>query len=150
MSKNTVAYTAALLSFILNLSCHADTLFSLTKSELEQVVVNNTLKSVAIDNLNGQTINNTFSMYMDDQGKIYGKMSLKPIDQPQYDQGTYSISDDGTFYITWQHWDEQQTLCGHLFTTANAYISVDCDDIFHTVFMTDDIQPGNHIQGGLS
>lgn len=148
MNLKIFSATVGLLSLgVTTIGC-ANTLSSLSRTELQQVVVNNTLTSVAIDNLNGKTINNTFAMYMDEQGKIYGKMSIKPAGEPQFDEGTYQVNDDGTFYITWKHWDEQKRICGRLFATANAYISIDCDNVFHTVFMADKIQSGNHITKG--
>lgn len=39
----------------------------------------------------------------------------------------------------------RQQLCGHIFETKNAYISIDCNNIFHTVFMKEAVQSGNHI-----
>ncbi len=72
-------------------------------------------------------------------------MSLRLENMPQTDKGIYSIANDGTFYITWQHWDKAQKLCGHMFETKNAYMSVDCDNVFHTVFMKATTQTGNHL-----
>jgi hypothetical protein len=120
-------------------------LHSLSKSQFEQALVNKTLVSIATDNLNGKTIDNTFAMYMDDKGNIWGKMSHKPANEPQTDKGVYALAEDGTFYITWQHWDGAKKLCGHVFDTQNAYISVGCDGVFHTAFMKEAIQPGNHL-----
>ena len=120
-------------------------LTSMNKAEVEQAWVNKTLISIATDNLNGRTIENTFSMFIDDHGNIFGKMSHKPENEPQTDRGVFSIQDDGTWYITWNHWDGAKKLCGHSFNTKNAYISIGCDNVFHTAFMKDSIQSGNHL-----
>lgn len=121
------------------------TLNALNKSQLEQTWLNKTWVSIATDNLNGKTIDNTFSLYADDKGNIWGKMSHKPANEPQTDKGIYTIADDGTFYITWQHWDGAKKLCGRVFDTQNAYVSVGCDGVFHTAFMKEAVQPGNHL-----
>jgi hypothetical protein len=143
--KNLVIVVIGLMSLTLSTFSFGTTLSPINKSQFQAAIINKTLISIATDNLNGKTINNTFSMFLDDQGHIWGKMSLKPKDEPQTDQGTYSVEEDGTFHLRWQHWDYAKTLCGHLFETKNAYISVDCDNVFHTVFMKADIRPGNHL-----
>lgn len=121
------------------------TLNSLNKEQFVKAFVNKTSISIATDNLNGRTIENTFSMFLDNQGNIIGKMSHKPANEPQTDKGVYSIAEDGTAYITWQHWDGAKKLCFHAFNTENAYINVGCDNVFHTAFMKNAIKSGNHL-----
>ncbi|WED44608.1 hypothetical protein [Legionella cardiaca] len=127
-------------------SCFAATLNALNKEQFINAFVNKTSISIATDNLNGRTIENTFSMFMDEQGTVIGRMSHKPANEPQTDKGSYSIDDDGTAYITWQHWDGGKKLCFHAFDTANAYINVGCDNVFHTAFMKEAIKSGNHLK----
>jgi len=127
-------------------SCFALTLNSLNKEQFIKAFVNKTSVSIATDNLNGRTIENTFSMFLDDKGNVIGKMSHKPADEPQTDKGSYLIDEDGTAYMTWQHWDGGKKLCFHAFDTANAYVNVDCDNVFHTVFMKDAVKSGNHLK----
>lgn len=121
-------------------------LTSLNKDEFKEVFVGKTAVSIATDNLNGRTINNVFSMFLDDQGKIIGRMSIKPANEPQRDEGIYSIEDDGTAYITWKHWDGAKKLCFHSFKTKNAYINIGCDNVFHTVFLKKAIRTGNQLK----
>jgi hypothetical protein len=132
--------TSILFSYSL---CFAATLNSLNKDQFINAFVNKTSVSIATDNLNGVTIENTFSMFLDGDGNIIGKMSHKPVNEPQTDKGIYSIDKDGTAYITWQHWDGAKKLCFRAFNTENSYINVGCDDVFHTVFMKEAIKPGN-------
>ena len=122
------------------------TLTSMSKEQIEQAFVNKTFTSVPTDNLNGRTIDNTFSMFLDDKGNMWGKMAHQPTNEPQTDRGTYNIASDGTIYFTWQHWDGAKKLCGHIFETKNSYISVDCSNVFHTVFMKDAAQSGNKLK----
>ncbi|MFZ4076663.1 MAG: hypothetical protein ACOYKA_01635 [Legionellaceae bacterium] len=124
-------------------SSFAVTLNSLNKEQFIEAFVNKTSVSIATDNLNGRTIENTFSMFLDDKGHVLGKMSHKPAHEPQIDTGRYTLDEDGTVYMTWQHWDGGKKLCFHAFDTANAYVNVDCDHVFHTAFMKEAIKPGN-------
>ncbi len=121
---------------------YAMTLDSLNGPQFKQAFVGKTVISVATDNLNGHTIDNTFSMFMDNNGNVLGRMSQKPKNEPQMDKGVYTVEPDGTFYITWQHWDGGKKLCGRIFNTQNAYISIDCNNVFHTAFMKEAIQSG--------
>ena len=143
--KISIEIICIILLFISTLSFGA-TLNSLNKDEFIHTFVNKTSVSIATDNLNGRTIENTFSMFLDDKGNIIGKMSRRPSNEPQIDKGIYSIGEDGTAYITWQHWDGAKKLCFHAFNTENAYINVGCDNVFHTAFMKDAIKSGNHLK----
>jgi len=124
----------------------AATLTSMNKEQIKQAFINKTSTSIATDNLNGRDINNTFSFYLDEKGNLFGKMAKKPADQPQTDKGVYTIKDDGTIYLTWQHWDGAKQLCFHIFNTQNAFITVDCNNVFHSAFMKAAIKPGNHLE----
>gem|GEM_PF-1610532 len=125
--------------------CFAATLNSLNKDQFIKAFVNKTSTSIATDNLNGRTIENTFSMFLDDKGNVIGKMSHKPTNEPQIDTGSYLIDEDGTAYITWKHWDGAKKLCFHAFNTENAFINVGCDTVFHTAFMKNAIKSGNQL-----
>ena len=143
MRKSVVIIFVALVS--INSLSFSATLSSLNRDQFIKAFVNKTSISIATDNLNGRTIENTFSMYLDNKGNIIGKMSHKPVNEPQTDNGVYSIDEDGTAYITWQHWDGAKKLCFHAFNTNNAYINVGCDNVFHTAFMKEAIKSGNHL-----
>ncbi|MDP1880413.1 MAG: hypothetical protein Q8K60_05690 [Parachlamydiaceae bacterium] len=129
----------------INSLAYGASLNSLDKEKIENALVNKTLVSIGTDNLNGKTIENTFSMYLDNKGNILGKMGHKPVDEPQNDKGVYIINDDGSFSITWEHWDGAKQISGHLYETENAYISIDDQNVFHTAFMKESIKTGNHL-----
>lgn len=134
-----IVFTATLT---VSSSCVGITLHSMRKNQIKQALVN---KTCAVNNLNGRVIDNAFSIFMDDQGNILGKMAHKPENEPQADKGVYVIKADGALYITWQHWDDAKKVCLHIFNFQNAYISVDCANAFHIAFMKDAIQSGNHL-----
>ena len=132
-----------LMTIISNVT--ATTLQSMTKEQIQQAVINMTLVSIPTDNLNGKTINNTFSVYMDNKGHIYGSMSLKPKNEPKTDKGVYSLENDGTVTITWDHWDRKEKLFAQFFETENAYLAISNDNVFHTAYLKESILPGNKI-----
>lgn len=142
LSKKPIYFSILVLSAS---SASAATLTSMTKAQIENAVINKTLVSIPTDNLNGKTINNTFSMYLDGKGHIYGKMAHKPDGELQADQGVYTLKDDGTVTITWNHWDKKETLYAQLFETKNAYLAIDNNNVFHTVYMKESILSGNKI-----
>jgi hypothetical protein len=139
-----LSYLVALM--FLNSSVLATTLQSMTKEEIQNSLINKTLISIPTDNLNGKTINNTFTMYMDGQGNIYGQMSLKPNNEPQTDQGIYTLENDGTISIQWHHWDNKEKLYAQIFETQNAYLAIGSDHVFHTAYLKESILPGNKIK----
>lgn len=126
-------------------SISASTLQSMTKVQVKRAFINKTLVSIATDNLNGKTINNTFTVYMDDKGSIYGKMSVKPDNEPKTDKGIYTLENDGTVTITWDHWDRKEKLSAQFFETKNAYLAISRDNVFHTAYMKELILPGNKV-----
>jgi len=77
---------------------------------------------------------------------MVGRMSMKPANEPQTDTGVWSIDEDGTAHMTWKRWDGAKTLCFHVFNTENTYLSVGCDNVFHTAFMKEAIKPGNNLK----
>jgi hypothetical protein len=142
--KKSIVFLSALLLATSSFSCGIS-LRALNKAQFIKAFVNKTAVSIATDNLNGQTIANTFSMFLDEKGNATGKMSIKPADEPQIDHGVYSVAADGTAHITWQHWDGAKKLCFRAYNTANAYVNVGCDNVFHTAFMKSDIKAGNSL-----
>lgn len=126
--------------------CLGASLNSADKSQVTEAFVNKTFVSVPIANLNEQSIDNTFTGTLDDQGHIWGKFSKKPASQPQKDQGTYVMKDDGQLCLTWQHWNNGKEFCVYTYSTDNAYIIVDTKNMLHTVFMKSQMQAGNKLK----
>lgn len=122
------------------------TLHSMSKKEVEQAFVNKTATTIPVANLNEHAISNTFTGAFDDKGNAIAKFAHKPENGPQSDKGHYRIAEDGTMYITWQHWNDSKEFCIHVYDTKNAYVIIDCKNVFHTAFMKDAIQSGNHVK----
>ena len=130
---------------IFAVTASAATLESMKKADVEAAFVNKTNTSIPADNLDGVDISNVFKVFMDDKGKIYGKFSKKPKDQPLTDTGVYRIADDGSMYITWEHWDGAKEICAQFFDTKNTILAVNCSNVFHTAFMKTSSEAGNKI-----
>lgn len=121
------------------------TLSSINQDQFKQTFVGKTFTSISTAQLNGKVINNSVTVYLDNDGKIQGKFTDKPANAPQTDQGVYSIKDDGLVCITWQHWFNG-TECVYAYNTQNAYIMVDNNNTFHIVIMKSAIESGNHLK----
>jgi hypothetical protein len=122
------------------------TLHSMTPAQMSKAFVNMTATSVPAVNLNDKSINDTVTVYLDDKGHVFGSMAQKPPEGPQKDEGTYKIKPDGSMQITWQHWDHAKTFDAYFFDTKNAYVVIDNNKAFHTVFMKSQMQSGNHVK----
>lgn len=144
MKKRSIALFAALL--VTSSLSFAMTLNSADKSQVTQFFINKTFTSIPASNLNGQYVENTFTGAADDQGHMWGKFAQKPADQPQTDQGTFTIKDDGQLCLTWQHWNGGQEFCVYAFNTDNAIVIVDTKSHFHTAFMKSQVQSGNKLK----
>jgi hypothetical protein len=132
------------LTLIASTFSFAATLHSLNKAGVKQAFVGKTIVSVPATHLNAQVLQNSFIAYIDPNGTMMGKFMQKPADAPQMDKGTYVIKDNGEMCLTWQQWDNGKQFCVNVFDTKNAYIIVDNEHMFHTVFMKDVIKEGNH------
>lgn len=136
---------AILITLLIPIYGFSASLNSMTKDQVFKSIVNKSLVSIGVDNLNGKTVNNSNSVYLGKGGIVHGKMGHKPPNLPQYDAGRYNVGPDGTVYIKWNKWDESQQLCFHIFETKNAYITVDCRGLYHSTFMKSDIKAGNQL-----
>lgn len=135
----------AFFLFLMPFICSAASLHSMTKGQIEAVFIHKTYTSIPVDNLNGKTVNDSNIIYLDGKGGVISKMGVKPKDEPQVDTGHYSITQHGAVYVQWKHWDFKKRLCFHFYETQNAYIAVDCQNVFHSVFMKSAARQGNWI-----
>ncbi|MDF1796310.1 MAG: hypothetical protein P1U63_07230 [Coxiellaceae bacterium] len=120
-------------------------LHAMSKAAIENAFFNKTYTSIPVDNLDGKTVNNSNTIYLDGKGHVVGEMGIKPKSEPKIDAGSYKISNDGAVTIQWAHWDFKSKLCFRMYQTKNAYISISCQNVFHSVFMKSAVKFGNHI-----
>ena len=141
---NQYAITLLLL-FLFPLLSLSKNLHSMTRDAVTKAFVGNTLTSIGVDNLNGKMVNASNIVYLDKKGVIYGKLGRQIAHVPQYDQGKYQIQKGGSLMITWSHWDFSKPLCFNLFEVKNAYLSIDCQGVYHSTFMKSAVQSGRHV-----
>lgn len=137
--KKSAAILFATLTAVTSLGAGA-TLNSINQDQVKQAFVNKTFISAGTARLDDREIANIFTGSMDDHGKIHGKFFHKPSHAPQTDQGVYAIKADGQLCITWQHWQGGKEFCVYAYNTTNAYVLVDINNVFHIVFLKNDIK----------
>lgn len=135
------------LFFLMPLCGFSASLHSMSKAQIEKAFLGKTYTSAPIDNLNGKTVSDSNIFYLGAKGRAVSKMGMKPKGEPQVDTGHYSIANDGAVYVQWKHWDFKKRLCFHVYETKNAYLFIDCQQVFHSVFMKSAVKPGNWIGG---
>ena len=123
----------------------AMTMNSISQDQVKQAFVNKTFTSIATAQLNGQSVENSFTGYMDDKGNTWGKFAHKPTDAAQTDQGTYVIKDNGLLCPTWQHWMGGKQFCVDVYETNNSYVLISDTNVFHTVFMKNAMHTGKQL-----
>lgn len=129
----------------ISLSVFPATLKSLDKEQFNKAFLNKTAVSVPIDVFNGKVMPKSFSYYLDDKGNVKGKFGVKPQNEPQTDEGVYTVEKDGTVYVTWKHWYGGKKICFRVFDSENAYLSLECNNVFHTAYLKNDIKEGNQL-----
>ncbi len=126
----------------------AANLESLNKDQVINAFVNKTAVSITSKLFNGQEVNESpraFSFYMDDKGNLSGKLGAKSTNGPQTDVGNYKIDAEGRVFCTWRHWYGGKTVCFNFFNTQNAYLAVNCENVFFTGYLKSAIKEGNHL-----
>ena len=145
--KNLVISVTCIISLVISQLIFGATWTSMNKSQFEKAFVNETRTSVKVDAyFSGKAVPMSNSIYFNDKGQVFGSMEYKPKrNLPQKDQGTYFVKKDGTVYIRFDHWDFAKQFCFNVFATRNAYIIVDCSDIYHSTFLKANVKDGDHI-----
>lgn len=143
--KKSVVFISTLVASQTVLSAGLE---SLNKQQLQAAIVNKTVVSIPsnVFSSHGQEVTQAFSFYLDDKGNMKGQFAAKPKNDPQSDVGTYKIDADGSVHTTWQHWYGGKTLCWHFYDAANAYIALECNKIFHTAYLKNEIKEGDQLK----
>ncbi|MHB1948304.1 MAG: DUF995 domain-containing protein [Gammaproteobacteria bacterium] len=139
--KKLILATAILLSF--STVSMANSLQSLDKSKVKSLLDNKTITTISLTTLNGKTQDNVFTGYFSKDGKTNGSFASAPENQPQTDEGTWKVNDDGQLCMTWQHWNHAKEFCMSLYKTKNSIIFINQHDKLESVVMLDKIKSGN-------
>lgn len=139
--KKLILASALLFSF--STASMANSLESLDQSKAKNALDNKTITTISLTTLNGKTQDNVFTGFFSKEGKTKGSFASAPADQPQTDQGTWMVQDDGKLCMTWEHWNNAKQFCMTLYKTKNSIIFINEKDKLESVVMLDKIQSGN-------
>lgn len=144
MKKLTILFAAVL--FFVSTLCFADSLESLDKDQANNAIKGKTIKTISLITLNGKLVNNAFTGYFDETGKIKGKFTNKPENDPQTDQGFYLVKDDGTLCATWDHWNNNKPICVAIYDLKNGMLFVNKDNKkLETIVLAINVKQGNQL-----
>ncbi len=123
----------------------AASLTSMSSTEAKNALSDKTITTVSEVTLNGDLIDNTFTGYVNKDGTVTGKLANSSSNNPQTDQGTWKVKDDGKFCFTWQKWDNGQEKCVTFYKLSNAILVVGSGNKFETLILDSNIKSGNHM-----
>lgn len=142
--KKLLLFTAVLLS--VSSASFAATLNSMNKAEIMKTLSEKTLTTIPLVTINAKLVNNSFSGYLDKSGKVTGQMSNKPEgNDPQNDEGTWKVSDEGVLCVTWQHWNQAKPICTHVYNLKNSLVFMNLKNTLETLALKNDIKSGNQL-----
>ena len=124
----------------------AETMQSLPKDKVVEIVKGNTLTTFPVVTLDKEQLSNTWTGYFAEDGKIDATFATKPATSPQSDNGTWSVDDNGLLCITWQKWvsGANNKACIYLYEVQNGYVLVNLDGSFESVFKKSSMK-GNQV-----
>lgn len=123
MKKLAILLTAVTLLSFSSLS-FAASLQSLSKEQIIQALQDKTITIVPLVTHNGQLINNPIIASFNKQNQINAKFSTPVDDEPQTEQGTWKVDENGMLCVTWQHWFAQKPICVFTYSFNNSLIFV--------------------------
>ncbi|KTD21334.1 Uncharacterised protein [Legionella londiniensis] len=123
----------------------AATLKSLSNYQIVQIFQDTTISSVPLAVINDELVINPFTGYFGKAGKTVGKFAL-PLanNQPQADSGVWTVTSEGAFCVTWQHWNNNEQVCWFVYELGNGYLFINAKRNDFASVILKDIKPGNH------
>lgn len=121
----------------------ANPLEPLDQSKAKSALENKTITTIPLTTLNGKTQDNVFTGFLGKDGKTKGSFTPAPANQPQTDEGTWMVKDDGKLCMTWDHWNDAKQFCMTLYKTKNSIIFINEKDKLESVVMLDKVRTGN-------
>lgn len=134
-----------ILLLLSNSTVHAASLRSLNNYDVMNLIKGNTITTAPLTSINNGLENNTFRGYFSQDGKAIGHFSKKPNNQPQQDQGVWTVKSDGSFCITWEHWNKQEPICLLIYKASNGYILLNRQTNHFESFILNNIKVGNQL-----
>ena len=138
-------FLSVLILFALTSLAQSARLKALNNYQIVQTFQDTTITSVPLAVINEQLIVNPFTGYFGQAGKAVGHFA-KPLanDQPQTDQGVWTVTSEGAFCITWNHWNNHEQVCWFIYELGNGYLFVNSTRNDFASVILKNIKPGNH------
>ena len=144
MKKSYLLSAVVLLS--LSTATFGATLKSLNKAEATKELEGNTITTVALATINDNLVTNAFTGYFGKDGKMQGQFANAPENQPQKDQGTWTVKADGTTCSNWDQWNNKQPVCFSVYKLSNGLLFINSENKkFLSLVLQENIKPGNQM-----
>lgn len=132
------------LAVLFSSSVFADAIQSLDQSQVNQTLKGKTIATIPLVTLDGSLVNNTFTGYFNSNGKIRGQMAHTPASGPANDTGSWTVTENGSLCVTWDHWNSKKNTCVAIYNLNNGLLFVNQDTHkLETLILNDNIKNGN-------
>ncbi len=143
--KKLALLSVVILFFVSPLG-FAASMHSLNKEQVTNALQDKTMTTIPLLTLNGKLVNNTISMYFSKDSKLTGQFANKPDNDPQSDQGTWTIKPNGVLCTTWQHLNKQKPICVFVYKLQNGLVFVNIEtNKFESMALDENIKDGNQV-----
>lgn len=143
MKKALVLF--GLLFSVSSISFAAPSLSPMTKSEAQKVLSDKTITTIAATTPDGSVVSDSFTGYFSKDGKVKGKLSNKPANEPQADSGVWKVSNNGLICYTYDHWNNGKEKCVTFYKLSNAVLIVNSANGFESLILDKQIQSGDQV-----
>jgi hypothetical protein len=132
------------LALLFSTSVFADAIQSLNQSQVNQALKDKTITTIPLATINGSLVNNTFSGYFNANGKVIGQMAHTPASGPANDTGSWTVTENGSLCVTWDHWNNKQNTCIALYNVNNGLLFINQNTHkLETMVLNENIKNGN-------
>lgn len=142
MKRLIIAASVLLISTV----TFANTLQSLNQAQVNEQLKGKTISTIPLVTINGALVNNTFTGFLDSNGNMDGHMANKPENDPISDTGTWTVSQNGTLCVTWQHWNNTKPICVSVYKVNNGLLFInEKSHALETIVLSDSIKNGKQV-----
>lgn len=133
---------------VLTAPVFAASLQSMTQAQVTDLLKQKTMRTINLVTLNKKLINNTMTIYFDENGHVTGQLIDNVTNNdPQIDKGEWQVQANGAFCITWQKWNNHNPICMYPYELKNSILFINqTSNSFESMVLKTNIKTGNHLQ----